>query len=456
MIDFTTNPGGYFPRIGRLLHLGYLASVYEATLPAAFTSFQAQFLASLQAVIAPTPVAQPTLIAAASGVMSIAGDTAVAISQQTVLADQPSQSVQFLPVMQEIIRQMKAQSLTVQVCTVGSSQSTLSGTVGTGILVMTTVRGDGLVQENTIPEVLRLVCTADSYTGGTTAGQETFGLTGAPSTAGIWDYNWPTGSGASVQISAISADQGPAANSNLLTNSNFELWTAGPPDTLDSWTLQAGTWGTDLQKSSTAFRGSFSVEFLPTGVNVELYQEFNSSSVVAPEALAGYACNLWLAKPSGSISAGVLVIELVDDTGTVTQDAQGVNNSFSVTLSTLTSSFVAHHSVFRLNATPPSVVRLRFRLSTGLVGAPFYLDDAVLAALNGMYAGGPGFVVFSGATPFAGGDGWSITDTNNYGGASNLATFQTGFNRLLNMAGNGLLLPSSGSPSIADTLITTT
>ncbi len=443
--------------MGRLLHIGYLNNVYQAALPAAFTSLSDQFCSSLQAVIAPTTVAQPTLIAASSGVMAVAADTAVAISQQTVLADQPSQSVEFLPVMQEIIRQMKAQGLTVLANAVTSSQSTLSGSLGSGVLVLTTLRGDGLAQENTVPETLRLVCTADSYTGGQTAGQETFGLTGSPATAGIWDYNWPTGSGASIQVSAVSADQDATVTGNLLTNSNFELWTTAlPSDTLDDWILEAGTYGTDVVKSSTAMTGSFSVRFLPTGVNVELYQEFNSASVVAPEALASYAANVWLAKPSGVISAGVLVVELVDDTGTVTQNAQGANNSFSVTLSTLGSTFAAYNGVFRLNATPPSVVRLRFRLSTGLAGASFYMDDACLAAMNGMYAGGPGFVIFSGATPFAGGDGWNITDTNDYGGSSDLATFQTGFNRLLNMAGNGLLLPSSGSPNILNTLITDT
>jgi hypothetical protein len=53
------------------------------------------------------------------------------------------------------------------------------------------------------------------------------------------------------------------------------------------------------------------------------------------------------------------------------------------------------------------------------------------------------------------GDGFILTATNNYGGASNLSTWQQLFERLFGMRALGLVLPSSGGPTIADSLIST-
>jgi hypothetical protein len=456
-IDFTSATGGFFPRLGRILHVGYLADVYEATLPAAFDSFENQFEASLQDVSAPVTLARDGLERVASGVMSFATATAQNLVIQTVLADQPSQSLEFLPAMREVIRQMIAQGVTVKKNTITLTPTALSGSVGTGVLVTSTKRGDGLVQENTIAETLRITCVVDSYTGNAIAGRETFGVVGAPVLAGVWDYDYPRGSGAATTAQAVSADQDASPSGNLMTNGNFELWSADATPQLSQFTLSTGVWGTDAQRSTTANRGTYSLQLLPTGANTAIYQEFDNSASgtnVKPNALASYGVNLWLRKLSGTVTGGVLTVELVDSSGTVQNDQQGVPNSFTVTLSTLTTSFVAYNSVFRINATP-GTLRLRLRLSTGLAGASVLIDDLCMGGLNPMYSGSPGWVVFSGATLFAGNDGWSIVNTNDQGGASFCATFQTGADRLLDMRGNGLLLPSASPGTIANTLITT-
>ena len=63
--------------------------------------------------------------------------------------------------------------------------------------------------------------------------------------------------------------------------------------------------------------------------------------------------------------------------------------------------------------------------------------------------------VFSGNVNFIENDGWDMTTTNDFGGSSNLATFQWLFDRLFNMRSLGLLLPSTASsPTVADSLIT--
>lgn len=457
-IDFVSNPGGFFPRVGRILHAAYLADVYEATLPAMWLSLEAQFLATLQPVVAPPTLQADGLTRVASGIMAFAPSMAADLITQTVLADQPSQAGTPYSCMAEVIRQMIAQGKTVQVNTITLTAAALTGNVGTGVLVTSTKGGNGLVRENIVAEVGRVVCVTDSYSGAVTAGQEQFSLIGAPILGGVWDYDYPTGSGAITATTAISADQDASTTGNLLTNSNFEAWTtAVPADTLDNWVLVTGTWGTDIRKySASPFRGTFAVELVAgTGVNTSIHQTFGDEDLgtaVSPSALSSYGHNLWL-KRLGVVSAGVLTIELVDSSGTVVNDAQGVANSTTITLTALTTSYVAYNVVFRLPANPPTVLWLRYRVSTALTGANAVIDDAAFAPLIGGYIGGYGYAQFSGLTPFVAGDGWSITTTNNQGGASNLATFQTGFDRLYDMKSMGLLLPSSGSPNLANTLI---
>lgn len=461
-IDLVSDPGGLFPRIGRILHVAYLLTPYEAALPAAFVDIFDQYLATLQPVGGAVEVSANNQVRAASGVMSFAPQAAQNTITGMVLADQPSQARSFQAAMNEVIRQMTAQSKTVlaNTITITPAQLTTPTFVGTGVLVTSTKRGDGLVQENSVAETLRLVCTADSYTGGRTAGQELFGLTGAAQTAGVWDYDYPTGSGANAQVTAISAEINGNSNSNTLTNGDFSDWSDDPAPELDNWTLETGTWGTDIQQDDTNPLGDreFCVEFLPgTGVNTKLYQAFGDASAgtpVTPDGLRSYAVNVWLRRV-GSVSGGVLTVELVDDSGTVLNDEQGVANSFTVTCSSLTTAYVAYNQVFRLNNTPPTAIWLRFRMSTALTGGSVLMADAAYPPLTAMYAGGPAFCVFSNAAvPFVSGDAWNIAVTNNQGGASYLGTFQTGFDRLFGMKQLGLLLPSSATPNINNTLIT--
>ncbi len=463
-LDFTTDPGGLFPRIGRILHVAYLLTPYEASLPGAFNAIDAQYQSTLQDVGGAVATQADSMVRVASGVMGFASTAAQNTILEMVQADVPSQARSFPSAMAEVIRQMKLQTKTVQANVIGTSQVVLTGSVGTGILVVSTKRGDGLVQENTIAEVLRVVCTADSYTGGATVGQEQFSLTGAGALAGTWDYDFPSGSGASGAVRAVASDQDGNSTTNLLTNGDFESWSGtspGPTATLDNWALDGSSaWGTDIQQNAVNPQtGSYCVEFLPgTGVNSILYQVFGDATVgtqPVPSGLYSYAVIIWMRRV-GSVSAGVLTIELTDDTGTVLADAQAVNNSSAITCSGLTTSYVAHTAVFRVNATPPSEIRYRFRMSTALVGGSVLIDNACYAGLNAMYAGGPGYALFSGATPFVGGDGWNVTNTNDQGGVSYLGTFQTGFQRLFGMTTltqGGFLLPSSGSPNIANTLI---
>lgn len=454
-IDFNT----LFTRLGHNGHLGYVLAGDQAALPAILTTLIADYTGTADSdLIGSTITNQSQIITPVSQPPGSLAGLAAATLVRMVNTSVPSITTQNAA-MAELIRQMIANAQSVKACTVGCTNAALTTNVGNGVVVTSTKRGDGLVQENMFAEVLRLVCTADSYTGSATVGAEQFQLSGQPSTSPLWNYDYPTGSAAAASVNAVDASVNASATGNILTNSDFEDWSGATSiDTLNNWTLSTGAWGTDIQQSATFFDGAKALEFLSgTGTNTAIYQQFNSTSgtSINPTPFYSYPVNFWMKSLVGSPGAGVLTIELVDGSGTVINDGAGTANSFTQSMSALTTSWVAVNGTFRIPEVPPSIMRIRLRMSTALTTHPVLVDRMAMAPFTASYPGGFGFSVFSGNTPFATGDGYNVTTTNNRGGASYLATFQALFDRFFNMRVNGFLLPSSGAPTQADTKITT-
>lgn len=445
--------GGLFTRLGRIGKVAHLLNQHQAALPAAFDAIVAQYQSALQGVGGSVAQQQLSLIRSGSSFMGFAAAAAQQTLVQMMEADTPAQARSIPDAMAELIRQMKAAAQTVLNATVAIAPAALAGSVGTGVLVTTNKRGDGLVQENSGAETLRLVVSADSYSGGQTAGRESFRLGGESPLAGTWDWDYPQGSGASVSSSAVSADQDGTSSGNLTTNGDFETW-SGSPLAISNFTLAVGTWGTHAVQSATFFRGAFSLQLVAGATLTAFYQEFNlaagTSAALTP--LTSYAVNLWCRKEAGTITGGVITVELVDSAGTVINDDQAVANSFTIDCTTLTTSFVAKNGVFRIPKAPPAIMRVRVRISTALAGGNVLIDDLCVSGMTAFYAGGPAYTVFSGATAFVIGDGWAVPVTNTR--PTYLAGFQALFDRLFGMRQLGQLLPSSGAPTIADTLIT--
>lgn len=445
-----------FTRLGAIGHVPYALASAQAAVPTNLTSLWGDYegttdddlIGSLLSVKDFLPQSVQTV---ASQIAPLAQTTLLRMVQASVPAVQTYQAALI-----ELIRQMTVDSQSVAACTVGVSSSALTSNIGTGTLVTSTKRGDGLIQQNIVAEQLRLACTSDSYTGGAVAGQEPFQIAGPTQTAGLWDYNYPVGSGASTGATAVSADEQASSTTNTTTNGNMETWTTDVPPHLSNWTM-SGTWGTEMQQSTTAYRGTYSLQ-INAGNTANIYQGFNDSTNgtgVSLTPLYSYAVYFRTRAVAGTVTGGVLTVELVDGSGTVVNDQQGVANSFTVTLNTLTTAWVAETGLFRVPNVPPSTMRLRFRVSTTLTGDNVLIDDVCFAPLTAAYSGGFGFVLFSSVTPFVKNDGWDVTATNNRGGQSYLGTFQALFDRFFGMRNLNLLLPYSGSPTQADTKITT-
>lgn len=217
-INLEIDPDGLFVRLGRIGYIAYLLDQYQDTLPEAFDSIVAAYQDTLQAVGGLVAQQQLPLIRSTSAIMGFAQTAARNTVLQMVEEDEPAAARNLTSALREVIRQMGIQVKTVQNCNVTFTETALAGMVGNGVLVTSDKRGDGLVQENAFTEQTRLVVTSDSYSGNATEGQETFTLTGETASAGVWDWDYPQGSGAIVTVRAISADQNGTRGGNLTTD----------------------------------------------------------------------------------------------------------------------------------------------------------------------------------------------------------------------------------------------
>lgn len=388
-----------------------------------------------------------------STLQQVARDTVL----QMVAADNPQLSNSDLgTALTELIRQMKAAAASVTACTVAASAAAIAtpAMAGDGAIVLSTKRGDGLVEENLFAEVAPITCQADSQSGSATAASEPFAFKGDYTRSDVWACDWPKGSGGSSSLVAIDPAI-DAGSQNLLTNGDMETFTVA--NTPDNWTIVVGTPGVGIFKDVGVFYdGLASLKFVGAATLYSITQTFNLSAGTLGKVkpLSAYAVNFWT-KVDVVPAAGVLTVDLIDGAGTTINDDAGVANSFTVALTGLTTSFAAKNGVFRLPRVLPSAVKLRLRVSTALsAGSNLYIDRIGFGEMTQLYPGGPRAAVFSGATAFVKGDGWNITTTNDRAAATYNSTFQTFFDRAFGMRGLGLLLPSSGAPTILDTLIT--
>ena len=399
----------------------------------------------------------------AGSVGTLAANVAQSTLNRMIFRDQPqlSQTLSQLQVttsLTELIRQMKVAGATVLAMTVTATPqafSTYLTNIGNGVITASIRRPrDGLVLENAFGESLKAVCTGDSYSSSATAGNEPFTVTGTGSAA-VFDFNWPLGSNLSAGLSAINGNSNNSQG-NLLTNSGFETFTT--TNTPDNFTLEVGTAGNQFfSESSIVFDPSPSkaLRILGDGSTlVSFSQTFNSSSGTTGQLtnLTQYSINLWLRRDGTAAGAGQMVAELVDSNGTMIQDANGQNNTFTIDLTNLSTIYTAYNTVFRTPTILPSSQKIRLRQTTALSnGRSVYLDKLSFGTMTQLATSQIFAAIHAGSIPFARNDYIFIIVTNSRGVGGTLNTFQTLMARLFpQMLTSEFLLPSSSTSSISD------
>lgn len=451
-----TGTNGLFTRLGKILLILADTNTWQGTtLAGDVSSLYGQFTNTIGLSLIDGNDAQfNSGQLSAEGYLAYLQTVAQSVINEMVYADVPQLSNSDLGLsLAELIRQMKVSSDSVKADTIAQTVTAGSSNHGTGVCVCSTKTADGLVAEYSYPETVTLTCTSDTSNSAVTAGNEGFTATGQVAITDTLSWQYPGGSVAQLSLSAINAT---ADNSqgNLLTNSDFETWTVS--NIPDDWTIATGTAGTTVLRSSTAYRGTYSLNLHGNGSeNTCVTQLFNDSSGTPgiPLYQTQYALSVWV-KVDVVPAAGVLTFDLYDGSAVIA-DQQGTNNTYSITLSGLGNTNWNNYNItFRTPYIMPTTVKLRIRLSAALTNnRNVYIDSLGFGVTSQLYQGGPSFAVFSGATPFYHPDYFSAAITNNHGGASNLKDFQTGFQRLFNMTQLGLILPSAASPTISNGLI---
>ena len=460
-----TGTGGLFTQLGQLFKYVRLVNTHENTTMTAtmIPNIAAQYTGVTYLPIY-SPIADnvPGSLTGAEEPISILATAAKNTLIQAVQNDTPSQAGSLGSAVANVIYQMQVGSYYVNPVTVGATSAVYpsgGSNTGDGAIVLTTQRGDGLIQQHIVAEVDPIVCTADAQTGGATAGQETFHFIGATDAGNTSSYLWPTGSGGSTSFNAINALSNNSGN-NLLTNGSMSSWTG---NVLNNWTLEAGVYGTDFTKStSTTYNQVACLEFIGGGSVLQSFSQLfgNASTGTGATLQADRSISVnFKVSVNSAPAAGIVKVELVSGSAsnvlTVVNDDQGNANSFTIAVTGLTSAWTNASGVFRCPRVMPNFLAIRI-VATTLIssGHQLYIDWGSSGFVNQLYPGGPSANIHSGITPFVAGDGWYATMTNNRDSATYMSTFSAMFDRFFGMRALGLILPYTGSNNIADTLIT--
>jgi len=464
MLVFTNANGSLYSVLGNCGYVVGVMDTYQVNQQTNMTSVTAGLVSQLTTqsdIQALVGNGYQSALNAAGQIGNLISSVAQGIINRLVFLDnpQPNQTYTQLNVpasIQEVIRQMKVSGATVLQMTVAAVPQAFSSiSVGNGVVVASVKRPeDGVFLENAFQETLTATCTADSYSSGTSPGNETFSVTGGASETNPFAFDWPLGSGARQSLTVINGD---ASNSqgNLLTNSGFGSWTsAGIPS---NWNLLVGTAGVNIaQQTTTIYSPGSALQFIGDGTTLTaIEQQFNSSSGTLGNLVpqTQYGINLF-ARRDGIAPTGILTIDLVDSTGTVIKDANNVLNTFTINLAQLTTNYLAYNGVFRTPVVMPSQLFIRMHLTTPLTnGRSVYFDKMSMGGMVQIYTQGPYESIHAGSVPFAIADSEPCLVTNSRGVGGTLNSFQVLFSRLYfsnSYFTNEYIIPSSLTPTIVD------
>lgn len=459
MISFAAGPGDLFPRLGKLALVVGQARTYQ----------DAQYLNLIDgtygafARLSGEPDLAAMIGSSYAGVLNAAGtvgglaqNVAAATVNRVVYRDNPlvSQTLfsgSTLASLQEVIRQMVQQGVTVPAIAVSATGWGMFGRGDGGFFLSLRRPLDGALMQNAFAENLTAVCVADSYTGGVSEGNELFTVSGEGREDNPFAFDWPAGSGGQIVVACVNGESGV---NSLLRNGGFEDWTAGVPD---GYAVDTGTL---YEETTLVYSGESSLRLTGTGGALKFRQPFDSTagtgSRLAPLTQYGYGA--FMRRDGAAAAAGTLAVELVDGSGTVIQDASGSDNSFNIDLTSLTTSYLLSTGVFRTPRVLPTQYSIQWRYTTGgelTSGRSVYMDRVSLGLMSQIYTHGPFTIGFSGATPFFQGTRGTCTVSNPRGVGGTLNTWQTALARLFygDVFGSELLFPASATPTISDGLI---
>lgn len=378
--------------------------------------------------------------------------------------DQGLESLTAARAIDEFIRQLNAASQTVDRPSAGyvslptaNKGTASSANTGNGIMLLSDMAPlgySGTSQVFDYPSIrterILARCLLDSTSRKVQEGQEVFSIMGERSVDRS-SYEWPKGSGTKGRVTAASSsiDGGSSPGQNVCSNSDFEDFTSNAPD---RWTIVAGSAGTHIDDSTSAFKGTNCLEFTGDGstnpnIKQTLGTTLGSPGKINPDR--PYSITAAIKYATAAPTASIL-ISVRDSGGTILHNGiVGRAMQLSVASGDIGTSYALFSAVVFAPVNVPKGSYVDIRFSTNVANtSQVFVDDLVIAEMPRLRPGGLAFQIIPGSTDYRIRDEFTAAITNNCAAGDGEIALE--FDRFFNTEDSGLVLPSSTSPSLAD------
>lgn len=441
-----TGTGGFFTRAGAFIgEYNRVSSLYGSALDEGFLSIWAQFASTDQAAVQNLPGVVDQYRTSGQNYQATLGIDAQTASLLQVARD--TSVVPYTPAQafRVLRQQMIDAGADINRPTVTATVTADGDNDGNTLVVAsnTNIYGDPI--DSVYAETLTLTATqySTSYSG-------TIAAVGAAQVVPS-AYNWPQGSGTSVSVPITD----PAVD-GIVTDGAFASWGGTGNNTPTNWSIDNGSAGVTVFKSVAGGvrTGTDAAQITSDGTQAtQLSQAIN----VSPNTV--YAVT-FQAKINTTTATGTFRIAFTDGDGNLLSNDAGTNLSYTVGVNGGSGVDTTYKQFTAFFSTPRQLpVTVKIAIGTSVAATTgreitFDLVSAVAATpqygVSGTGTSGPFIAAFANSLPSATGDVWSLVWTNSLGTQS----FVWGLERLYNLKGSGVYMPSDVSPSISDTLVT--
>lgn len=355
---------------------------------------------------------------------------AQALVVEEVLSDRPQTAQDFASCFTEWCRQQVNASESFAAATCTASVSAVGSPVGTPVWVASVLDEFGQSSDFVVPDVLVL-----QATDGTTV--SVMGKAGPPS---ITDPAWGVGADVNTALTLID----PAADSSA-SDPDFSSWSTSAPYTPTYWEMAAGTAGVTVSRATDGLfdNTGYCVKFTGDGATtLRLRQDV---SALTPGV---YAVHVALNAATDTVDTGTITVALRQDDGTLIGSA-AISQAFSTLVDDTWTPLGG--AVYVPRQIPAGGCYLEIRWLGGS-GDELLIDCLSMTPMTRLYTAGLCLTGFQGVTDMTlDTDQWTVTTALSSGTMT--GKLAKGIDRLCGIAGLGVRLPTSGSPTQADSLI---
>lgn len=237
---------------------------------------------------------------------------------------------------------------------------------------------------------------------------------------------WPGGAGLAGNITVLDIDRGSG-------DPGFENWTS--PTVPRSWAVVTGAVARVTDDPYGVGDGLY-VCGIAGGATTRLTQSF-------PTAVRQrYLLTFWVKKTATGANTGTLSVSLRNAAGVLIGTALTVNQT------AITTSWVKYTGVTQVSVVDAlSLLDVRY---TGGAGDVVSISGVQAITITATYTRGPSVFLLRGLIPIASGDVWKVVLTAS---GSLTGSLLRGVDRLLGLTSYTATLPTSGSPTQADALV---